>query len=450
MKTFFSFFSRYIISLLLVIATGVVICLGMVPQQIHSRHEEAAAVPTVEAVPVEPHTSGIDFSVDGEVIPFRRVDIVSEIAGRVIYKSENCRLGCTVQKDEILMRTDPVDYKLEESRAAESFRQAEIGIEENAVQLGNTEKELEIAKQKLELCQIDYERNKGLAAKNTITAADLDGELSKVLSAKETVVKLENQLRIYKTQTDKLNTALKSEQIALDTAKLNLQRTEVKAPITGVITSDAFEVNSFIQRGADIAKILDTSQLEIQCSLYMKQIQWIWKQTSAADDAAVQSAGYVFPPTPVTILYENDGEKWSWDGVLATIDGGVVNSATRMVPCRVKVDNPVGEGQKLKKNIIQLRNPMLFAGMFVNVIVHSKPDVVLYRIPERALLPGNRIWLVVDNKLRSLNVRVAAASKDGVLIYADEFIKPNDLVVVSPLATPIEGGSINVSTVNPH
>jgi hypothetical protein len=174
----------------------------------------------------------------------------------------------------------------------------------------------------------------------------------------------------------------------------------------------------------------------------MKQIQWIWRQSNAAGDT-----GYIFPPTPVTILYENEGERWSWEGQLMSIDGGVMNPAPRMVPCRVKVDNP-GGGKPLirieSKTQTAVQSPTLFAGMFVTVIVHSKPEIPLYVIPERALLPGNRIWTVVDGKLHQHTIRLATTTGNGVLFYDNTDIKANDLVVVSPLATPVEGGSVTV------
>jgi multidrug efflux pump subunit AcrA (membrane-fusion protein) len=320
-----------------------------------------------------------------------------------------------------------------------------------------------------------------LVQRNAISAAELDTAQSSLLSAEETIQKLNNQLRIYETQKSKLIVAFRKEEIALKTAKLNLERTEVKAPINGVVTSDSFEVNSFVQRGTSVAKILDTSQLEIQCSLYMKQIQWIWRQ------AGTENGGYVFPPTPATILYEIDGEQWAWEGTLKTLDGGSLNAITRMIPCRVKVDDPQAvrsihdhknrnenskmendriengktendrvensktENDRVEKNRAENKNstqnapPTLFSGMYVSIIVHSKPAVSLYRIPEKALLPGNTIWTATNGKLHRHKIRVATTVPDGVLFYADsEELSPNDLVVVSPLAAPVEGGNVHV------
>ena len=437
---FYSVIRRSLISLALLVLTGILISWMMIPAEIPHTPVDAVMT-TVEVIPVQRHNAGIDFTIDGEVIPFRRIDLIAEVQGRVIYKSEKCRIGQYVQKDELLMRIDPVDYQLAVDQAETAVSQAKVNIGENEVQKANVEKELILARERLELSRRDYERNQPLVEQRTITQVDWENIQSSFLASQEVVQRLENQFRVLDTQTERLDVLHRREELALETAQLNLARTEVKAPIAGIITADSFEVNSFIQKGAYVAKILDPSQLEIQCSLLMRQIQWIWRQSE-------EGTGYVFTPTPVTIIYETDGERWAWEGTLTTLDGGIMNPITRMVPCRVRVDNPQAGRwvQGLYSGVSSTGTsgqPMLFAGMYVQIIVHSTPDIPLFRIPERALLPGNRLWTVVDGKLRQHSIRIAATTSEGVLFYAEaESIRQNDLVVVSPLASPTEGSPV--------
>ncbi|MCL2710127.1 MAG: HlyD family efflux transporter periplasmic adaptor subunit [Planctomycetaceae bacterium] len=426
---------RCAISLVLLAVTGLLISRMIIPEEIPHVADSGVVLTTVEVVPIRQHDTGIDFSVDGEVVPRLRIDLVAEVQGRVIYKSEQCRLGKYVEKDEILLEIDPVDYQLTVDQAETAVSQAKVNIDENEVQKTNVEKELALAQERLTLTRRDYERYQQLVQRNSATQADLENVQNSVLAIQEVLQQRENQYRVLNTQTERLNVLLRREELALETAQLNRDRTKIKAPISGIITEDSFEVNSFIQKGANVARILDTSQLEIQSSLHMRQIQWIWRQSG-------ESTGYVFAPTPVTIVYEMDGERWAWDGELKTLDGGIMNPITRMVPCRVRVDNPQA-GRYLAGT--PRTPPTLFAGMFVTVIVHSKPEIPLYRIPERALLPGNRIWTVVDGTLRQHSIRLATTTPEGVLFYADSAaIRPNDLVVVSPLASPTEGSAVQI------
>ncbi|MDR1924944.1 MAG: HlyD family efflux transporter periplasmic adaptor subunit [Planctomycetaceae bacterium] len=442
-KTLLTTIRKFFVSLLLIFFTFVVVSKLSVPKPIPRVTDYVSSVNTVEVVPIERHESGIDFVIDGEVVPFRVTDVVSEIQGRVTYKSDNCRMGCSVRKGEVLLKVDPVDYQLEVDQLTETINQAKIDIKENQVQLENTKQDLELAKEQLAVKQRDHARTESLVKSNTSTLADLDSSLSVLLNAKDTVQKLESQCRIYDTQKDKLEVILRKEMISLRTAELNLERTSIKSPIDGVVTSDSFELNTFIQRGTGVAKVLDPNQFEIQCSLYMKQIQWIWLSRSKAG----RSDGYVFAPTNVTILYEIDGVKWIWDGILQTLDGGGVDVLTRMIPCRVKVNNPKSVRPADGDDSITKKPPTMFFGMYVSIIVHSKPDVELYRIPEKALLPGNRIWTATNGKLQKHEIRVATTMPEGVLFYAEsKSPSSNDLVVVSPLANPIEGTDVNITT----
>ena len=72
-----------------------------------------AALPVVEVSPIREHAGGIDFEVDGVVIPFREVEVPAQVAGQISFKSDNCRIGRTVKRGEILLRIDPYDFQLE-------------------------------------------------------------------------------------------------------------------------------------------------------------------------------------------------------------------------------------------------------------------------------------------------------------------------------------------------
>ncbi|MGL6194237.1 MAG: efflux RND transporter periplasmic adaptor subunit [Thermoguttaceae bacterium] len=464
--------------------------------------EERSAIPLVEVVPVEQHLGGIDFPIDGEVIPFRNLKVAPEIQGRVIFKSENCRPGRSVQAGEVLIRIDPADFELEIKQLTETVAQAEVNISENNIRKGNIEKALKLSKEQLAIREGELKRYESSTLPGAYSSAELDSVKLSLLNCQNSVLQLENELSLFDTQKENYESALRRSNASLEIAKLNLERTNVKAPISGIITSDSVEVNSYVQKGTTVAEILDTSLLEIQCSLHMKQIRWIWQSTNTEPEIALNAVsestvlpelnagselnitsefdalpetvtnvthettqnappasengedlsllgGYVFQPIPVTIIYDIDGEKWAWEGKLRTLDGSGVNALTRMVTCRVVVDNPHNvkpypENSSSSDNVKGIL-PTLLSGMFVSIIVHAKPEVTLCKIPEKALHPGNRIWTATGGKLKRHQLKVATTTPDGVLFYADEK-SPTvyDLVVISPLAVPIEGGNVKV------
>ena len=84
--------------------------------------------PPVEVQTVALHTGGIDFEVDGVVIPFRAIEVPAEVGGRIAFKSENCRVGHTVKKGELLVLVDPEDYELEVRQIGENVKQARANL----------------------------------------------------------------------------------------------------------------------------------------------------------------------------------------------------------------------------------------------------------------------------------------------------------------------------------
>ena len=100
------------------------------------RADTGPSNPLVETATVEEHATGIKFEVDGIVIPFRQVEVAAEIAGRVEFKSDNCRVGRTVEKGELLMRLDAQDCDLEIRRLKEDLKRAKASLNELDVQTG--------------------------------------------------------------------------------------------------------------------------------------------------------------------------------------------------------------------------------------------------------------------------------------------------------------------------
>ncbi len=444
-----------IISATLITLTTVVTMVMMKQENIPKNLDLHQGLTTVEVTPIQEHHQGIDFEVDGEVVPYRKVQIVAEVAGRIQHKSENARLGRSVKKGEVLLEIDPADYELDVRQKKEALAQSTVNITENNIQITNTKNDLVIAKEQYTIRERETERYTKTSMPGVYSSAELDTVRLSLLTAKDSVQKLENQLRVYETQTDSLASAQRKAEADLALAELNLKRTKVTSPISGVVTTDSFELNSYIQKGGVLSEILDTSRLEIQCSLYMKQIKWIWLSERTQNDNLKENQekietglnGYIFSPTPVTIVYELDGEKWQWDGTLSTLDGAGINAATRMVPCRVVVANPqaVRNMEEKALNNRSIPMPTLFSGMYVNVIVHAKPKMAVYQIPEKALLPGGRIWTATNGQLHQYSLHVASTSSEGVLFYTDH-AKPDesDLVVISPLAAPKEGEQVHL------
>ena len=142
------------------------------------------------------------------------------------------------------------------------------------------------------------------------------------------------------------------------------------------------------------------------------------------------------------MIYEFGGHSFAWKGSLNRYDGPGIDNQTRMIPCRVHVDQPLAVRVLDPVGDVEgaANPPTLMTGMFVKVRIHVRPPIQLVRVPPAAIQPGNVIWTVRDDTLHRTNVRIANSTSELVVAYQEKGgLQVGDAVVVSPVATPFEG-----------
>ncbi|PHQ32237.1 efflux RND transporter periplasmic adaptor subunit [Rhodopirellula bahusiensis] len=446
-----------------------------------------AVIPVVETAIVKPSDDGIDFAVDGVVIPFKRLEVPVEVSGRVESRSENCRIGRYVAKGEMLVQIDAKEYDLEVRRIREQLKQAEASLVELDLDIASRERQIEMAKQTLQIRRRETDRMRQLSERNAASTSEVDATRLLELQADNSLETETDNLKVARATRTRLQSARDLSQVQLERAIVDQERCTVRAPIAGIITQEPAEEGVYLQQGATVATVQDVSTMEIRCSLNMRQMNWLWgsnpnqtADSSTADPSEVKSQSdadiYRIPETPVTVKFDVDGSEYSWKGSLRYFDGAEVDRLTRMVACRVYVHDPEGQSQTITGARHDSRISLM-TGMFVELEIHAKPQNKLLELPETALYPGSQVWKVApaevssadtqvkptsfseqttestddtekqgiqqQGTLKRVNVRVAQSKDDQVIVYESESLRAGDRVVVSPLASPVEGIAVN-------
>ena len=400
---------------------------------------------TVEVAAATVHTDGVGFSVDGLVVPYRELQIAAEVPGRVVYKSDACRVGRTVHQGDVLMRIDPRDYEFEVRRFEEELEQSHNNVVELQVQIESAANHIELAKEDLELQQRELTRLEKITRDGIVSDSDLDETRRAVLMSRITLQRQKDEFRLFSASKLRLESGTERMETQLAKAQVDLKRAEIIAPIDGVITEEHVEQDGFVQKGAMLCVIRDASRLDVRCSLQTDQMNWLWASQDANETQSAADA-YAFPETPVTVVYTMGDEEFAWDGVLARYDGGGIDAQTRMVPCRVHVENPLGVRRLSELEApLRTRPPTLMVGMFTQVRIKIVPKVALLQIPTTALQPGSRVWVVEEGKLAPRKVSIADTEPGSVLIYERaSSLAAGEQVVISPLASPVAGAAVEV------
>ncbi len=401
----------------------------------------------VETASVRKHNGEFDIVVDGAVVPFRQVDIPAEVDGQIVVKNPECRSGRFVTEGMELITIESEDFELEVTRLEQQIAQQEAAIAETDVEIQNNLASVALAQEEVDSQQAEVVRYEGLVASGASPETRLEEQRRSERSARIQLQTLRNQGALFAAVRLRLLTLRGLHEIELQSAQLDLDRTRITVPegLNGTIIDDNVELHSYVRAGDVLMRMADSSKAEVRCSMRVEQLYWLWTQDSARAQANLNpDLIYEAPRTPVSVSFSVAGAKYEWDGILDRYEGNGLDPRTRTVPCRVLVENPRGSQRvSVSATSDPIPPPSLVTGMFVSVSVHTQTEIPLLAMPERALRPGNRVWLVRDGKLEVEEVEVVQVVNDEVLLREDTSpIKIGDRVVVSPLSAPFPGMTV--------
>ena len=385
---------------LLAAAVSVFMALGTVeppkrPDPDMSRNGRLQALSPIRIEPIkllDPTETPLFLSVDGTVVPFEEANVAAEVSGRIISKSEKCEAGGFVKQGEILMKIDPEDYQLEVQRLSQQKDQEYQRLQELDQEMLNSQKLIDVAQQDVKIQEREIRRLESLPS-GFASRTEIDQANRALLAATQQLVSLENQLKIQRKQRTRIESAEKLAATQLQAAEVNLRRTDVCAPIDGIVVTEQVDVNTFVTRGSPLVTIENTSKVEVSTSLRMDQLYWILDQVDIEETKT--SVGYDLPETDAIIEFEVSGRHGmthQWNGKLLSYDGIGLDPKTRTVPVRVIVDRPSEFIHQGESSIPSHSTTPLVRGMFVRVRLMIRPKTQLYVIPTKALQPGNRIY----------------------------------------------------------
>ena len=232
------------------------------------KKEDAKIVPVVTTIQIKPIDFIIPIKAQGMVLPQTKINISSEVNGKIVYVSDKFSNGGSFKKDDVLVKIDPIDYQLAITRAKASV----------AAQIAN----LDLEQAKSDLAKLNWEKY----GKNGKANA-LNLNLPQVASAKA---------------------ALSGARADLKISKRNLNKATIKAPFSGVILSKNMDLGQFVSLGTALASIASTETSEIRVSLSDAQLR-----IGGLDNFTDSSQVHVN-------ISSDETSKQSWHGTIAAIE----------------------------------------------------------------------------------------------------------------------------------
>lgn len=193
-------------------------------------------------------------STSGTVKALVTLLVGSQLSGQIT--ELNADFNSEVKKNQVIARIDPrtFEMKVAESTAAVSVAEASISLQEAT---------LVRAKVTAENAQREANRNQSLIAKNLVAESALDNSRAAAQVAKADVV-------IAQAQLENAKATLKQRQATLDSARIDVERTYIRSPITGIVVDRSIDVGQTVAASLSaptlftIAQDLRNVQIEAQ------------------------------------------------------------------------------------------------------------------------------------------------------------------------------------------
>lgn len=354
--------------------------------------EEAA----LEIIPVSVRVIEVDReSVDlivgsqGKVQAAQSASITAPVAGPVEWISSSMQAGGYVEAGEPLLRLESSDFETALARSQANLQQAEA--------------EAEFAESELQRMQELAERR--LASESQLQDAQrrVDVNRARVIDAKANY----------------------------EQAELDLQRTEIKAPLNAVVQSRDVELGQYVNRAQAVGMLLGADEVEVRVPLAIRQLGFLDIPLGQRGELIGDQA----PDVTLTGMY--GGIEHHWSGKLSRIEASIdPNSNTVQTIIRVSQPSDGGAAMQSAKSAIPL--PI---GLFVHADIRGKTVDDVIALP-RSVIRNNNQVLVVDaeNKMYYREVDIFRLEEQRVLISGG--ILPGERICISPIQAVVDGMAV--------
>lgn len=191
-------------------------------------------------------------SASGKVRALNTIKVGTEVSGQVtkVYVDFNS----PVKAGQILAEIDPTRVRARVQQSEAQVALARASLQQTVANVARARAELEIQER-------DFARQKGLAERGFVSKAGLDIAQSKLNSAR-------NSLQVALAQTQSGNAQIRQGTAELSSAQLDLSRTVIVAPASGVI------INKLVEPGTTVAASFQTPNLfEIAADTTKMQVE---------------------------------------------------------------------------------------------------------------------------------------------------------------------------------
>lgn len=380
---------KILISLLLLIGGAGIVTVLVKTREVVEPQPAAILPSLVEVVTAPLASEAITIEALGTVIPAREVALQPEVSGRLVMTSPQLLPGGRVREGEVLARIDRRNY--------------DLAVAERAARVAEAELQLALEKGRAEIAEREWA----------------------LINAGVVGPKPPSALTLRRPQMLAAQAGLEAAKGALERARLDAERTIIRAPFDALITEEDAELGQIVQPQSRLATLVGTRRFYVRVSLPLSRLARVRPpDRSGAGGAEAR-----------VFLDVGDDEPRVFPGRVARFLGDL-DAVGRLARVLIAVDEPLGDGGAGARSLL--------IGAFVRVAIEGPTLAEAVALPRRALRGKDQVWVMgEDEALAIRRVKVLFGARDQVLV--EGALAPGERVIVSRLSAPIAGMKLRLA-----
>jgi len=339
----------------------------------------------VSAMALHPQSVAITAELPGRTSAYLVAEVRPQVGG--IIRNRNFKEGSEVKEGDVLYEIDPASYQASYDSAAAALQKAQGAVPS---------------------AQSKVDRYKSLTQQDAVSKQNLDDAISTLAQA---------------------NADVASAKAALETARINLDYTKMRAPISGRVDASTVTVGALVTAAQTTALTTIRKLDPINVDVTQSSTNLLEFRRAVADGRLKTSGDNV----SVHLTLE-DGSQYKETGTLEFAESSVAETVGT-ITVRATFPNP---------------DRILLPGMYVRATIQEGIAENSFLVPQRAVFRNTKgeptaMFVTADNKIQQRVIKVQRSIGNSWLV--NEGIKDGDRVIVEGSQRVRDGQEVTVSPV---
>jgi len=345
------------------------------------------------------------------------VRVAPEVGGRIVKVAPFLEAGRFVKQGAELLVIDPQPYELKLKSAKAEVDSLTWRIQELTVSLQADKERLSVLQENSALAEKEYRRLlRLLREENVGSESQVEAAQRVALQARDQLLALQKSLRVTERQLSEVKASLESGQARVELAELDVRRTRVTAPASGLLDQVEAEVGQVVGPGQVLCVIKCLDQLEVPVPLEGRDLLYL----------PVSRERGALKPVSARITWLQGGISWS--GVVNRLER--YDERTRSAVVVVSLTYDAAADGAVPPQV----------GMFCKVSFRGTVAKSVYLVPRDVIRSDGTVPVEENGVLRYRRVEVLRWQGEDALVCSG--LRSGDRLILTPLPRAAEGMAV--------